>query len=246
MSAQNAAPGEGWTLCPIAHIQTDYGEKFGIPRQAGLAGAARGRIVFAPPYRDPNALRGLEGYSHLWLIWQFSEVAKRQAAQAAAAPDGRVPFSPTVRPPRLGGNARVGVFASRSPNRPNALGLSCVALERVQPDGPDGPVLWVLGADLLSGTPIYDIKPYLPYADAVPGARGGFAGAAPAPLRVACPPALLARLPEESRAALVQALACDPRPAYQTDGGRVYKMAFAGRTVCFTVAQGTATVTDIL
>ena len=232
-------PTEAWTIHPIAHIHTEFSEKFGIPRQSGLAAAARGRIVFTPPYRDPNALRGLEGYSHIWLIWQFSTIAEKQAA-------GNAPFSPTIRPPRLGGNARVGVFASRSPNRPNALGLSCVVLERIDPAGPDGPVLHVLGADLLDGTPIYDIKPYLPYADSVPDAAGGFAAGAPQPLRVQCPPALLARLPESSRAALLQVLACDPRPAYQNDPGRVYRMAFAGRTVCFTASGDTVTVVDVV
>ncbi len=236
---------EGWTLYPIAHIVTDYDEKFGIPRQSGLAPAARGRIVFTPACRDANALRGLEGYSHLWLIWQFSAVAEKQRRQAAAAPEGRPPFSPTVRPPRLGGNARVGVFASRSPNRPNALGLSCVALERIDPAGPDGPVLWVRGADLLSGTPIYDIKPYLPYADAVPAARAGFAPAAPAPLAVECPPALLNPLPAAARDGLLQALAADPRPAYQDDPGRVYRMRFAGCEVQFCVNGHTLHVCDI-
>lgn len=235
-------PNESWTIHPIAHIHNDFTQKFGIPRQSGLAGAARGRIVFTPPYRDPNALRGLEGYSHLWLIWQFSAVAQKQAQ----GPKGQIPFSPTIRPPRLGGNARVGVFASRSPNRPNALGLSCVALESIQPAGPEGPELHVLGADLLNGTPIYDIKPYLPYADSIPTAAGGFAAGAPALLQVECPPQLLARLPEGSRAALPQVLACDPRPAYQQDPGRVYRMAYAGRTVCFTVEADTLTVTDIL
>lgn len=226
-----------WTVRPVARIRTDFAEKFGIPRQSGLAAAARGRVVFEPEYRDANAVRGLEGYSHLWLIWQFSEVAKKQAA-------GKAPFAPTVRPPRLGGNARVGVFASRSPNRPNALGLSCVALEKIELTA-EGPVLWVLGADLLDGTPIYDIKPYLPYADSIPAARGGFAAEAPAKLAVDCPPALLGRLPAQSRAALLEVLACDPRPAYQTDPERVYRMAFAGCTVCFTVREGMLTVRDI-
>ncbi len=230
---------ESWRIVPVAHIETDFAEKFGIPRQSGLAAAARGRVVFCPPYRDPNAVRGLEGYSHIWLVWQFSEVAKKQAAGAA-------PFSPTVRPPRLGGNARVGVFASRSPNRPNALGLSCVALERVELTAREGPVLWVRGADLLNGTPVYDIKPYLPYADSVPGARGGFAAAPPQRLTVVCPPALLDRLPADARAALPEVLACDPRPAYQADPARIYRMAFAGATVCFTVQGDTLTVCDIL
>lgn len=229
---------ETWHITPIAHIRTDFPEKFGIPRQSGLAAAARGLVEFCPPYRDPNAVRGLEGYSHIWLIWQFSEVAKKQAA-------GDAPFSPTVRPPRLGGNARVGVFASRSPNRPNALGLSCVALERIEQTD-EGPVLWVRGADLLDGTPIYDIKPYLPYADSVPGARGGFAADAPDRLTVSCPPALLDRLPADRRDALCEVLACDPRPAYQNDPERVYRMAFAGVTVCFTVQGRTLTVCDII
>ena len=231
-------PDQSWTVVPIAHIRTDFPEKFGIPRQSGLAAAARGRVVFTPPYRDANAVRGLDGYSHIWLLWQFSEVAKKQAA-------GKAPFSPTVRPPRLGGNARVGVFASRSPNRPNALGLSCVALEQVELTAAEGPVLWVRGADLLDSTPIYDIKPYLPYADSIPEARGGFAAAAPPRLAVDCPPALLARLPAAQRPALLEVLACDPRPAYQDDPGREYRMAFGGVTVRFTAQNGTLTVRDI-
>ena len=173
------------TLSLIAHIHTPFAEKFGVPRQSGLAPTA-GRIVFAPEYRNPDALRGLEGFSHLWLVWVFDRSAR----------DG---WSPTVRPPRLGGNQRMGVFATRSPFRPNPIGLSCVELSGVEWDTPDGPVLHVRGADLVDGTPILDIKPYLPYCDAKPEAKGGFTdGLSAAALSVDCPPALLERLPTPS------------------------------------------------
>lgn len=221
-------------LHPIAYIHTDFTDKFGIPRQSGLVPELTARIVFTPEYRDPNALVGLEGYSHLWLIWQFSTVAAEYAA-------GRR-WRPTVRPPRLGGNARRGVFATRSPYRPNALGLSCVGLAAVQ----DGELL-VTGADLLDGTPIFDIKPYLPYTDAHPEARGGFAGqTADYALTVRCPDALLDRLPPDKRAALLGVLKNDPRPAYQHDAARVYALEFAGHTVRFAVDGSVLTVTEIL
>ena len=224
---------ERYTIAPIAHIHTDFPEKFGIPRQSGLVPDLTARIVFTPPYRDPNALLGIEGFSHLWLIWQFSTVAAEYAA-------GR-PWRPTVRPPRLGGNARRGVFATRSPYRPNALGLSCVELA-----GVDGCDLLVKGADLLDGTPIYDIKPYLPYVDAKPGARGGFADVtAEYALDVVFPPEHLARVPQEKRAALQGVLQNDPRPAYQHDPGRVYALTFAGLTVRFTVDGATLTVCGV-
>ena len=218
---------------PIAHINTDFKEKFGIPRQSGLVEALRASIVFEPEYRVPDAVRGLEEFSHIWLLWEFSR-AHRES------------WSPTVRPPRLGGNKRVGVFATRSPFRPNALGLSVVRLEGVETDGPTGPVLHVSGADLLDGTPIYDIKPYLPYADAIPGASGGFTDqTARRLLTVECPQELLAVLQPEKREALLAVLAQDPRPSYQTDPNRVYGMAFAGAEIRFTVEGGTLTVRDI-
>lgn len=217
----------------IAHIRSDFTEKFGIPRQSGLVDALRARIVFEPEYRNADALRGLEGFSHIWLLWQFSRAQRED-------------WSPTVRPPRLGGNARMGVFATRSPYRPNAIGLSCVRLVSVDADTEDGPVLTVAGADLLDGSPIFDIKPYLPYADAHPEAAGGFAPSPAATLRVAFPEALLERLPEDKRGAVLDVLAQDPRPGYQHEPGRVYGMAFAGHDVKFTVAGDVLTVTDVL
>lgn len=216
----------------IAHIETALPAKFGVPRQSGLVPELRGRVVFEPEYRNPDALRGIEGFSHLWLLWQFSAAVRED-------------WSPTVRPPRLGGNERVGVFASRSPFRPNAIGLSCVELERVEPNPALGPTLLVRGVDLMDGTPIYDVKPYLPYADAHPEARGGFAPAPAATVEVRVPPELLAKIPEENRAALLGVLAQDPRPRYQNDPERVYGMDFAGRNVRFCVDGGILTVMEI-
>ena len=219
---------------PIAHIRSDFATKFGVPRQAGLVEELRAAVVFEPPYRVPEALRGIEGFSHLWLIWEFSE--NRGKA-----------WSPTVRPPRLGGNRRLGVFATRSPFRPNPIGLSCVKLEGVDWDTPEGPVLRVAGGDLVDGTPIFDIKPYIPYADCRPEATGGFAGAAPEEtLAVEFPPGLLERVPGDRRAALTGVLAQDPRPPYQNDPDRVYGFGFAGLEVRFTVRDGVLTVVDIL
>lgn len=220
---------------PIAHIRTDFASKFGIPRQSGLVPSLTGRIVFEPEYRTPEAVRGIEGYSHLWLLWQFS---------ANVRPDES--FSPTVRPPRLGGNVRMGVFATRSPFRPNHIGLSCVVLERVDYDASEGPVLLVRGADLMDGTPILDIKPYVPYSDSHPEARGGFVDtAASRAVRVECPPALLDKVPEDRREALLGVLGQDPRPSYQDDPARVYGFVFAGREVRFRVCEGVLTVTEI-
>ena len=219
-------------LTPIAHIRSDFSEKFGIPRQSGLVEELTAAVVFEPEYRDPSALRGLEGFSHLWLIWEFSRSRG---------------WSPTVRPPRLGGNKRLGVFATRSPFRPNPIGLSCVRLVEVRQDRALGPVLVVAGADLMDGTPIYDVKPYLPYADCKPDAVGGFAAQPKgADLTVDCPPALLDRVPEDKRAALLAVLAQDPRPQYQDDPERVYGMAFAGLEVKFQVAGERLTVTEIV
>lgn len=216
----------------IARIRTDFPTKFGIPRQSGLADAPA-RIIFEPEYRNADALRGIEGYTHLWLLWHFSEAER----------DG---WSPTVRPPKLGGNQRMGVFATRSPFRPNAIGLSSVRLERVELHTPEGPVLQVRGADLMDGTPILDIKPYLPYTDAHPDAAGGFAAQAlQQTVAVDCLPALLARLPADRRQALLDVLAQDPRPGYQHEPGRVYGFPFAGFEVRFTVEDGRLTVVSI-
>ena len=224
---------ETHTIQVIARIKTDFSEKFGIPRQSGLVQDCKALIVFEPEFRKPEAFRGLEDFSHIWLIWQFSQ---------AVRPD----WSPTVRPPRLGGNKRLGVFATRSPFRPNALGLSAVGLEAVEQDPVLGPVLHVAGADLLDGTPIYDIKPYIPYADSLPEAAGGFTDRVErVQLTVDCPPALLEQVPAEKRSALLGVLAQDPRPSYQTDPARVYGMSFAGMEVRFTVDGGRLTVTSI-
>ena len=214
----------------IARIRSDFPTKFGIPRQSGLVAELQATVVFEPEYRNPDALRGLEDFSHLWLIWEFSQARREE-------------WSPTVRPPRLGGNTRMGVFATRSPFRPNPIGLSCVKLEGVELHTPEGPVIHVSGADLMDGTPIYDIKPYLPYADCKPDARGGFASApAGARLTVNIPAEWLRQIPEDKREALEDVLACDPRPSYQDDPERVYGMAFADMEVRFRVEGDVLTV----
>ena len=219
---------------PIAHIHTEFRTKFGIPRQRGLVPQLEARIIFTPEYRNPDALRGLEGFSHLWLIWEFS-AARREG------------WSPTVRPPRLGGNRRLGVFATRSPFRPNPIGLSCVELEAVTQDPALGPVVTVRGADLMDGTPILDIKPYLPYADCHPEAVGGFAAApAGAKLTVDIPAPWREHLSPERLLALEGVLAQDPRPSYQDDPERVYGMEFAGLEIRFRVAGGRLTVCQII
>ena len=216
----------------IARIETPFREKFGVPRQSGIADCP-GRVVFEPAFRNPDAVRGLEGFSHIWLIWQFDR-ALRQG------------WSPTVRPPRLGGNERMGVFATRSPFRPNGLGLSAVELERVALDEPESPVLYVRGADMVSGTPIFDIKPYLAYADSYPDAAGGFTGGdAGETLTVDFPPELLAQFDSGQRHGLLSALAADPRPRYQDDAGRVYGMAYGGKNVKFTVRDGVLSVIEV-
>lgn len=220
------------TLVPVARIRSDFPTKFGIPRQSGLAPALRSAVVFEPEYRYPAALRGLEGFSHLWLLWVFSR-------SVGAG------WSPTVRPPRLGGNERMGVFATRSPFRPNPIGLSAVKLEEVRLHTSDGPQLIVSGADLMDGTPILDVKPYLPYADAYPEALGGFAPDGGGTLEVDCPPALLAGLPADKGRALLEVLSRDPRPPYQHDPDRVYGMDFAGHNVRFSVSGNTLTVLSI-
>ena len=220
-------------VTPIAHIRTDFGTKFGVPRQSGVVQELTARIVFEPAYRNPDALRGLADFSHLWLLWHFSEVKQEG-------------WSPTVRPPRLGGNTRMGVFATRSPYRPNPIGLSSVRLVAVDMDTPDGPVITVAGADLMDGTPILDIKPYLAYTDSHPDAAGGFIeGLTDRAVQVFCDERLLAPLPAATRTALLATLAHDPRPTYQNDPDRVYGMDFAGYNVRFTVADGVLTVTEI-
>ena len=217
----------------IARIRTDFATKFGVPRQSGLVPEVKATIVFEPEYRNADALRGLDGFSHLWLLWHFSE----------AKQDG---WSPTVRPPRLGGNTRMGVFATRSPYRPNPIGLSSVKLDGIEWDTPHGAVIHVSGADLMDGTPILDVKPYLSYTDSHPDAAGGFvAGLSDRTVEVDCPSALIAPLSEERRAALLGVLAHDPRPTYQNDPERVYGMTFGGLEVHFTVADGVLHVLNI-
>lgn len=218
----------------IATIQTDFPTKFGLPRQSGLVDALEGRIVFEKEYRVPAAIRGLEGYSHIWLIWRFSESERED-------------WSPTVRPPRLGGNVSMGVFATRSPFRPNPIGLSCVRLIGIDEASPDGPALLVAGADLMNGTPILDIKPYLPNVDSHPEATEGFAGAVKDySLAVIIPEEWLAMVPESKREALRGVLAQDPRPGYRRGDARPFGVEFAGLDVRFTVENGVLTVFQIV
>lgn len=218
----------------IAHIENDYKEKFGIPRQSGLVESLLSRIVFEPEYRNPDAFRGIEGYSHLWLLWHFSEADRGDE------------WSPTVRPPRLGGNTRVGVFATRSPYRPNAIGMSSVKLERFEMDQNEGPVLYVSGADLLHGTPIFDVKPYLSYVDSHPEAVDGFAlNQKAGTLFVEFPSEWLEKVPLEKREGLTELLSQDPRPQYQNDPERVYKMRFGEQEVWFQVDGDTLTVCQV-
>ena len=224
---------EEMTLKVIAHIHTAFPTKFGIPRQSGLVDSLRGEVIFTPEYRYADAVRGLEDFSYIWLVWQFSGAVRDN-------------WSPTVRPPRLGGNTRMGVFATRSPFRPNPLGLSSVKLESIEHRPDVGPVLIVRGADLMDGTPIYDIKPYIPYADCHPDASEGFTGQTRMHLlQVEFPPTLMAQVPEADRDALTGVLASDPRPSYQHDPERVYGMEFAGLEVHFQVDGEVLTVTDV-
>ena len=217
----------------IAHIRSDFPNKFGIPRQSGLVASLVSRIVFEPEYRKPDALRGIEGFSHLWLIWEFSESVGKD-------------WSPTVRPPRLGGNTRLGVFATRSPFRPNPVALSCVRLVSVE-QSKEGPVLVVAGADLMDGTPIYDIKPYIPYADCHPEALGGFTTTADDfLLEVDFPKDLLSKLPSEAQTAAVDVLSHDPRPSYQNDPERIYGMRFGNHDIRFRVDGKLLTVVEVL
>ena len=220
---------------PIAHIYTDFPEKFGIPRQSGLAKSLRGRIVFEPEYRNLDALRGLDGFSHIWLIWEFS--ANRTTS----------PWQPVVRPPRLGGNSFMGVFATRSPFRPNPLGLSCVKVDSIELSTPDGPVINVLGADLMDGTPIYDIKPYIRYADSRPESVCGYVDALEErSLKVVFPSELSDRIADKTIIpSLMETLRLDPRPSYHNDPERVYGLSFSGYNVRFKVVETVLTVTDI-
>lgn len=207
----------------IAEVQSDFPSKFGIPRQSGIAHALKAKIIFEPEYRDANAVRGLEDFSHIWLIWQFSKAMGKE-------------WAPTVKPPRLGGNTRMGVFATRSPFRPNHMGLSCVKLEKIEFTRQQGPILHIAGADLLDGTPIFDIKPYLPYVDQRPEAVGGFSEQyKDYELEVDFPEEWLSKVSEEKREALIEVLGQDPRPSYQNDPKRTYGMEFADYEVKFNV-----------
>lgn len=219
-------------MTPIGHIENLFTEKFGIPRQSGLVGVLS-RIVLAEEFRNPDVYRGLEDYSHVWLIWEFSA-------------NKEVPFSPTVRPPRLGGNVRMGVFATRSPYRPNKLGLSCVKIEKIELHTPQGPILWVSGADLMNGTPILDIKPYLPHSDSIPEAKGGFSTqVAWQTLQVEIPDNLLELIPQEHQESIVQLLSQDPRPAYQNDPTKVYGVTYSNLNIRFTVNNGILSVVEV-
>ena len=257
----------------IAHIENDYTEKFGVPRQSGLVSEVTSRIVFEPEFRNPEALRGLEGFTHLWLIWEFSE-AKRRGAESSAEQGGgergcgadaqfegvadnagtsvagslpgKCDWRPTVRPPRLGGNTRMGVFATRSPFRPNPIGLSCVELAGVDYDASDGPVILVRGADLMNGTPILDIKPYIPYADCRPDAKGGFTDENEfAKVKVVIPDEIEAEMTPEEAVKLQAVLAQDPRPAYQRAQDRAYSFRFSRYDVTFRAEGGVLTVTSV-
>ena len=222
-----------YTLKPIAKMRSDFPTKFGIPRQSGLVEELRSTIVFEPDFRDPSALKGITEYSHLWIIWQFSEAVRQD-------------WSPTVRPPRLGGNVRMGVFATRSPFRPNALGLSCVKLLGVEQTSDCGMVVHVAGADLMDGTPIFDIKPYIPYSDAHPDAIGGFTDQADDYiLEVDFSPELLTLLPDDKQQAAIGVLSHDPRPSYQRTPDRVYGLSFAGFDIRFTVDGTTLHVKEV-
>ena len=221
------------TIQVIARMRSDFPTKFGIPRQSGLVDSLRSTIIFEPEFRNPDALRGIEGYSHLWLIWQFSEAVRQE-------------WSPTVRPPRLGGNTRLGVFATRSPFRPNSLGLSSVRLLGVEHTAEFGTVLHVGGADLMDGTPIFDIKPYIPYGDCHPEAIGGFTDTADDfLLEVVFPQELLVRLPQEKQQAAIGILSHDPRPSYQRSADRVYGLPFAGFDLRFRVTDKILTVLEV-
>ena len=228
------------TITPIAHFRSAFPTKFGVPRQSGIIDELKGRIVFEPPYRNADALRGLEGFDYLWMIWEFSANKTKEERGANAA------WQPTVRPPLLGGNTQMGVFATRSPYRPNPLGLSSVRIERIELTTKEGPVIHVLGADLMDGTPIYDIKPYVTYADCHPGARSGFVDERRwQELEVVFPEQLQQHFAPESLAALTRVLALDPRPQYQDNPDKVYGMPYEGYDIRFRVANGVLTVVGI-
>lgn len=230
------------TIEAIAHIRTEFPEKFGIPRQSGLADELLGRIVFEPAYRNKDAVRGLEGFDYLWLIWEFSANRRRNASAEAS----KQAWQPTVRPPRLGGNATMGVFATRSPFRPNPLGLSAIRIDHIDLEGPEAPVIWVRGADLMDGTPIYDIKPYITYADSHPEARSGYVDTLDERhVDVVIPEAEGAKMSPKRLSSLRQVLELDPRPSYQDDPERVYGLTFGHYNVHFTVADKVLTVTEI-
>lgn len=218
---------------PIARIHTDFSEKFGVPRQAGLAPSLTGKIVFEPEYRNVRAVKELDGFSHIWLIWEFSQCSDSK-------------FSPTVRPPRLGGNRRVGVFASRSPFRPNRLGLSCVKIEKIETGGENAPIITVSGVDMTDGTPIYDIKPYIPIADCIPTASEGYtAQTKKYKISVNCDEKMLSIIPENKRQALFELLSNDPRPAYNDEEGKEYGVTFAGFNIRFKYENNGLSVTQI-
>lgn len=228
---------------PIAHIHSAFPEKFGIPRQSGLAENLSAKIVFEPQYRNADALRGISEFDYIWLIWEFSANRRRGKADEAHAP-----WQPTVRPPRLGGNKSMGVFATRSPFRPNPLGLSSVRIDHIELDSAEGPVIWVRGADLMDGTPIYDIKPYITYADSHPEAASGYVDSLPErKLEVTIPEGLVSRFARNGKflVELREVLSLDPRPSYQDDPERIYGLSFAGHNVKFRVTDGKLTVTDI-
>lgn len=222
-----------YAIHPIATMNSDFPSKFGIPRQSGLVESLRSTIVFEPQYRNAEALRGLEGFSHLWIIWQFSESVRTE-------------FTPTVRPPRLGGNTRMGVFATRSPFRPNSLGLSCVKLVGLEQTAENGTVIHVSGADLMNGTPIFDIKPYIPYSDSYPDALGGFTdSAAEFLLNVDFPKHLLDKFPADKQTAILEVLSHDPRPSYQASADRIYGLSFGGFDIRFSVENNTLHVKEV-
>lgn len=230
---ENRKDQESYSLKVVARIQSDFSSKFGIPHQSGRIADLKGRIIFEPPYRNREALRGLEEYTYIWLIWGFSQNIREN-------------WSPTVRPPRLGGNIRKGVFATRSPFRPNSIGLSCVKLEKIEFHSSHGPVLHVLGADLMDQTPIFDIKPYLPYVESHPDAAGGFTDSIKDhSLLVEFPQELLLRIPEEKRTVLLEVLANDPRPGYQNDPRRIYGMPFGEQDIHFRVENNQLLVLDV-
>lgn len=222
------------TLQIIARMKSDFPSKFGIPRQSGLVESLRSTIIFEPEFRNPDALRGISEYSHLWIIWQFSESIRSH-------------WSPTVRPPRLGGNTRMGVFATRSPFRPNSLGMSCVKLIGLENTNTYGTIIHVAGADLMDGTPIFDIKPYIPYSDCISTATGGFTDSVESfLLNVDFPAAFLEKLPKNKQQAAIEVLSHDPRPSYQRDSNRIYGLPFGGYDIRFTVIENTLSVVDVI